>query len=63
MIESHSTFDMSVVWVTEHWTTSLYGQDLFHSDGRVLRKFDAGSFWFGDVEPHRTYGIRVQYNF
>jgi iron complex outermembrane receptor protein len=62
-IDSHATFDMSVVWVTEHWTTSIYGQDMFHSDGRILRKFDAGSFWFGDVEPHRTYGIRVQYNF
>ena len=63
LIESHSTFDLSAVWFIGNFALSVYGQDIFHSDGRVLRKFDAGSFWFGDVEPHRTYGARVQYNF
>ena len=62
-IESHATFDFSVVYIINNWTISAYGQDVFHSDNRLLRKFDAGSFWFADIEPHRTFGIRVQYDF
>ena len=63
LIESHSTFDMSLVYIIKNFTISAYGQDIFHSDNRLLRKFDAGAFWFGDIEPHRTYGIRLQYDF
>jgi iron complex outermembrane receptor protein len=63
LIESHSTFDMSAVWFIGNFSISVYGNDIFHSDNRLLRKFDAGSFWFADIEPHRTYGARVQYNF
>ncbi len=63
LIESHSTFDMSLIYMISNFTFSLYGQDIFHSDNRLLRKFDAGSFWFADIEPHRTYGFRVQYDF
>jgi iron complex outermembrane receptor protein len=63
LIESHSTFDLSAIWIIGNFSISVYGNDIFHSDNRLLRKFDAGAFWFADIEPHRTYGARVQYNF
>ena len=63
LIESHGTFDLSAIWFIGNFSVSVYGNDIFHSDNRLLRKFDAGSFWFADIEPHRTYGARVQYNF
>jgi len=62
-IESHATFDFSIVYMLKNWTLSAYGQDVFHSDNRLLRKFDAGAFWFADIEPHRTFGLQAQYNF
>jgi len=63
LIESHGTFDLSAVWSNGDFSLSVYGLDVTHSGGRELRKFDAGAFWFSDVEPHRTYGAQVQYNF
>lgn len=63
LIDSYSTLDMSLTYVTDRYTLSVYGNDITHEEGRLFRKFDAGAFWFGDQEVGRTFGANLSFTF
>jgi iron complex outermembrane receptor protein len=62
-IDSYKQLDMSINATINDWKVSVFGNNLTQSDGRIFRKFDAGSFHFGDKEVGRTFGLTIGYEF
>ncbi|MFT5705146.1 MAG: iron complex outermembrane receptor protein [Shewanella sp.] len=64
LIESYNQVDMSVSYDPgSFYKVSLFVDNLTNADPRLFRKFDAGSFWFGDKEVGRTFGVSIGFNF
>ncbi|MCL2915508.1 TonB-dependent receptor [Shewanella corallii] len=63
-IDSYNQLDLSINYDSgSNYRISLFVDNVTNADGRLFRKFDAGSFVFGDKEVGRTYGINLGVNF
>ncbi len=66
-IDAHNQVDLSVGYQRDldNGTLKLllYGTDVFESDGRVSRAFDAGAFAWQELVPGRQVGITIGYDF
>lgn len=68
-IDAYGEFDASISYEGQLGSTggtykvTAFVKDAFHDSGRILRKLDAGVFWFGDQEPGRTWGIELMTEF
>ncbi|RME66151.1 MAG: TonB-dependent receptor [Alphaproteobacteria bacterium] len=64
-IPDYGEFDAAISYRGQFGSSSgtykvtAFVKDAFHDSGRILRKLDAGVFWFGDQEPGRTWGVEL----
>jgi iron complex outermembrane receptor protein len=63
MIEGNDQLDISINATFDNFKVSIFGDNITESNGRIFRKFDAGSFHFGDKEVGRTFGITLGVEF
>ena len=67
VIDSYETFDLSATYLKDMGNGTLkvmvYGTDIFEEDGRINRRYDAGSFSWAELAPGRQFGLTLGYEF
>ena len=55
--------DFSLIWERAPFKVAGYVKDAFHSNNYLSTSVDVGVFWFGAVQPGRTWGLEVTHEF
>lgn len=68
ILPARGSVDASLAFIRETDTLrqlriAIFGNDLFHSGGRIATTLDAGVFYFANLVPNRTYGIEASVKF
>ena len=66
MIDNYGEVDFSISYErvmaeNKRIKISVFADDAFHSDGRISRVSNGGSFVFADQQPGRTWGVEFMY--
>ncbi len=55
--------DFALTWENRWLNVAAFVKDAFHDDNYLATSVDVGVFWFGAVEPGRTWGIELTKTF
>jgi hypothetical protein len=60
---SRGEADFTLVWENDWVDVAAFVKDAFHDHNYLATSVDVGVFWFGAVQPGRTWGVELTVDF